>query len=223
MLWIQKIDLTWNKQERGVKGENARRRFLLAYPLEEIVCQEEVLVQQLHFFQQGEAFLDAKQEARQSLERYLPKLGFTKAQIQKEIQNRIRWITNNQYQTYASLEALNLTNLAVQNREDTCQVTFFYDEQRSGAPMRRGHNQDFQNPDSPFYGRDALNETAFVLTPNQYGRILWNERRTDYDTGEWYYQLHVYNLFFQQGKHVSKTLFVKKKPDYVYRQMARLY
>ncbi|MDE7319687.1 MAG: hypothetical protein K2N46_08145 [Lachnospiraceae bacterium] len=118
---------------------------------------------------------------------------------------------------------LNLTNLSVRFREGSYSITFFYDEQRSGMPVRRGHNQDFQNPKSLFYGKDTLNETAFVLAAEQYGRIFWNERNTDCDTGEWYYQLHIYNLYHTPDRSFSNDIFVKNRPDFEYRQLAKLY
>ena len=77
--------------------------------------------------------------------------------------------------------------------------------------------------DSPFYRKDCLNEVAFSLMPNQYGRVLYNERRRDMDTGEWYYQLHIYNLLYTEEKQLSKDVFVVYKPDRIYQQIARLY
>lgn len=68
-----------------------------------------------------------------------------------------------------------------------------------------------------------MNEKAFVLKQNQYGRIIWNERRTDYDTGEWYYQLHIYNFIYLLDHTFSKDIFMKKKPDFEYKQLARLW
>lgn len=244
MLLIQKIHLSWNKNERGAKGEVARRRFPLAYPLEEKQFFGDVVVHSLSFFQEGTDFIDLVQETHQSLEKYLPQLGFTQAQIQNEIESRVLWIKRYQYQSYPSVFALNLDNLSVCDKEKGLEVTFFYDGKRSGAPFRRGHNKDFCNQDSPFCGKDMLNETAFVLSQNQYGRIIWNERRIDYDTGEWYYELHVYNLFSlcsetikpclvaKQHKRSQKNLsdkafpvdiFIKNKPDFEYRQFASLY
>ncbi len=124
---------------------------------------------------------------------------------------------------YSSLEQLNLTNLLLQQKPDGLLVSFFYDENRSGMPYRRGHNQDYHKMDSPFYRKDCLNEVAFSLMPNQYGRVLYNERRRDMDTGEWYYQLHVYNLLYTEEKQLSKDVFVVHKPDRIYQQIARLY
>jgi len=232
LLLIQKINLIWHKNERGAKGEKARRQFPPAYLLEEKQLSGSIVIHNLSFFQEGTDFIGSIQQERQSLKKYLPQLGFTQAQVQREIQKRAVWIKKHEYQSYPFVSALNLTNLSVCRREDRYEIIFFYDEQRSGAPVRRGHNRDFQTPGSPFFGKDILNETAFVLSQNQYGRIIWNERRTDYDIGEWYYQLHIYNLFYLgsqmrakalQGKSFPKDIFVKNRPDFEYKQLAFLY
>lgn len=223
MLLIQEIDLTWGKNERGGTPAKIRQHFPLSYPQEEVRLKGDVLVHRLAFFQNGEAILNAQEESRQSIEKYLPKLGFTQDQIQQEIENRIFYIKQNQFQFYHSALELNLTNLTVQPCSEEIAVTFFYDERRSGMPYRRGHNQDYCDPQSPWYGKDCLNETAFILTPGQYGRVMWNDRRTDYDTGEWYYKLHIYNLINTGTNMPNQTVFTEREPDFVYKQLAVLY
>ncbi|MDE7479290.1 MAG: hypothetical protein K2M91_15375 [Lachnospiraceae bacterium] len=187
MLLIQEINLIWDKKERGVKGDNARGQFPLAYPLEEKRFKDQVAVQRLDFFQEGTTFMDDVQRTQSSMEVHLQQFGYTQEKVRYEIWDRIRWMKRFQYQSYADVDALNLANLSIHYKDDKYDVTFRYDERRSGAPFRRGHNKDFQNPDSPFYGKDNLNETAFVLACNQYGRIIWNERKLDCDDGTWYY------------------------------------
>jgi len=223
MLLIQTINLMWHKMERGAEGEKARRHFPFTYPLEEKQFQEDVMVQGLNFYQNGADFMDFRQAERYYSEKNLPQCGYTPERIQREIQNNIIWIKKHQYQFYASIDALNLTNLSICHRENLLEATFFYDEHRSGRPFRRGHNKDFQNPDSPFYRKDNLNEIAFVLMPNQYGRIIWNERRIDYDNGTWYYQLHIYNLFYSPERTYTKDIFMNKKPDAEYTQLGSLF
>ncbi len=246
MFLIQKINLEWGKNERGVKGEEARRTFPLAYPIEKKQFSENVIVHSLSFFQKEAVFMDSMQWEQKSLPEYLLQLGFTQEQTQNEMQRRIQCIKKYQSPSYSSVSELNLTNLSICFQKDSYDITFFYDEQRSGLPFRRGHNKDFHNQDSPFYRKDVLNETVFSLSQNQYGRIIWNERRTDYDTGQWYYQLHIYNLFYfssQPQSSVSrfhkknrqqdlqdrkfpedrKDIFVRNKPDFEYKQLAFLY
>ena len=73
-------------------------------------------------------------------------------------------------------------------------------------------------------GKDCLNETAFVLRPGQYGRVIWNERRTDYDYQTWYYQLHIRNLFhISSEQEIKQDIFLAARPDFEYRQLAALY
>ena len=76
---------------------------------------------------------------------------FTQEQTKNEIQRRMQWIKRYQDSSYSSVSALNLTNLSICFQKDSYDITFFYDEQRSGLPFRRGHNKDFHNQDSPFY------------------------------------------------------------------------
>ena len=127
------------------------------------------------------------------------------------------------FQCYSSASELNLTNLSIQFKKDRCTVTFFYDERRSGRPVRRGHNQDYWNGKSAFCSRDILNETAFSLTEGKYGRVLWNERNLDQDTGEWYYQLHIVNFLYDPEKTPKPDVFLSRSPDHEYQQMAVLY
>ena len=125
---------------------------------------------------------------------------------------------------FARIEDLNLTNLSIQPMPEGYSISFFYDEHRSGMPYRRGRNQDFQNPNAPLYCKDCLNETAFTLRPGQYRRIIWNERRTDYDNGTWYYQLHILNLLHVSPEQsIKHDIFLAAQPDFEYKQIAVLY
>ena len=223
MLLIQEIDLTWGKEERGGECARVRQSFPLAWPMDKSQLEGAVTVQRLSFFQKGETILDAAQESRKSLEVYLPHLGFSPEKIQREIEQRLFQIRQNRFQSYSSTAELNLTNLSLTPSGTEMEVTFFYDEHRSGMPHRRGHNKDYCCPQSPLYGKDCLNETAFSLAQGQYGRIVWNERRTDYDTREWYYQLHVYNLICMEIDQASQAVFTEREPDLKYEQLAVLY
>ena len=67
-----------------------------------------------------------------------------------------------------------------------------------------------------------LKEKAFTLNRDLfYGRLLYNGRLTDVDTGEWYYQTTIVNLLFTEDR-FERNLFVSRQPDVVYRQLERL-
>ncbi len=226
MVIIQEICLQWDKEERSADGDKARRRFSHAYPLAPQTAQRDVLVQSLYFYQNKTTFLDAIQEQYYLTEKYRPQWeqsGQTPERIEREMHDRIAYIKRYQYQNYGSVKDVNLANLSIRREEDNLKLSFYYDEHRSGAPFRRGHNKDYHNQDSPLYARDVLNETAFTLSQGQYGRILWNERRTDCDRGTWYYQLHIYNLYYTQSRDIPGDLFTAKVPDHQYQQLASLY
>lgn len=211
MLLVQDISLGWGKEERGAECARARARFPMEYPVVYPAGQKpflgEAAVQNLRFWQKGTKFRDCMQK------------------------DHTQWI----WDSYAHLKEMNLTDLTITAREEEkplikeisrkavlLEVVFFYDEHRSGKPFRRGHNRDYHNSQSPFYRKDCLNETAFVLKEGQYGRVVWNERKTDYDTGEWYYQLHVINLYYSQDKAIDSNIFTAHSPDVVYTQTAEV-
>ena len=224
MLLIQEIDLTWHKNERGGQYAQARRQFPRAYPLDSLPAQAGAAVHQLSFYQNRDSFIEASQDTQQSLEPFLLRIGFTREQALREIQRRLSLIKRNRLRLFPCIEDLNLTNLSVRPALEGYSISFFYDEHRSGMPYRRGRNQDFQNQSSPLYCKDCLNETAFTLRPGQYGRIIWNERRTDYDNGTWYYQLHILNLFHVSPEQsIKHDIFLAAQPDFEYKQIAVLY
>ena len=127
MFLIQKINLEWSKNERGVKGEDARRRFPLAYPMQEKQFSDNIIIDSLSFFQKETVFMDVIQWQQKSLQNYLLQLGFTQEQTKNEIQRRMQWIKRYQDSSYSSVSALNLTNLSICFQKDSYDITFYYD------------------------------------------------------------------------------------------------
>lgn len=195
MLFIQDICLSWGKKERASVYAKRRAEFPMAYSLHKLSgpFHGDVIVHSLNFRQRGTMFWPSPR-------------------------NDVHG-----FQFCRSVGDLNLTNLFIQPEGESYEVTFFYDEHRGGRPVRRGHNKDYNNIDSLLYRHDILNETVFSLRPGQYGRVIWNERKIDFDTGEWYYQLHVSNLWSCLGKMPKQEIFLTSRIDFEYKQMALLY
>jgi hypothetical protein len=84
-----------------------------------------------------------------------------------------------------------------------------------GAPCRRGYDPVTRN-------FAFLREPAMSLTAGEYGRILYNNRCTGLDTGEWWYEFHIMNAICTTSFPITLDLFVRREPDKVYRQIARL-
>jgi hypothetical protein len=67
-----------------------------------------------------------------------------------------------------------------------------------------------------------LNESAMVLKENEYGRIIYNGRYRDYDTGQWYYEMDIVNVIYISKDKVSLNIFTDNEPDRTYKQIAFL-
>ena len=72
------------------------------------------------------------------------------------------------------------------------------------------------------FNRSPFGKTAFVLRKDQYGRIVFNERNTYYDTGEWYYQFFVFNIVCCEKDNFKEKIFFNKNPDYEFNGMKYL-
>ena len=54
--------------------------------------------------------------------------------------------------------------------------------------------------------------TKFIVRPNQYGRLIYNERGIYY-TGEWYYNTVIYNFVNLPYSAYREKLFYQKEPN----------
>ena len=221
LLIIQSISLIWRKQARGSNFAKVRHQFRMAYPIYNAVHDEQVVVYPFEFVQTEQGIITYEELTQQQLEKYLPTLGFTSSQVERVILRELSRFRK--FEAYSSIQELNLTNLSVSSIQNGFEVSFYYDRFRSGLPFRRGHNKDYCNRQSRLYGQDCLNEIAFILKENQYGRIVWNERKKEVDTGVWYYKILVYNLFSTISSNFKYDIFMSRTPDYEYKQLATLY
>lgn len=100
-----------------------------------------------------------------------------------------------------------------------CDERYFFHNPFSS--IRRGHNEEFTNHKSPFGYKDIINETAFNLKPDEYGRIIFNERFVDrYE--RWYYVQNVINFINCDKSKYREKMFFRKVPDYEYKNMQYL-
>lgn len=126
--------------------------------------------------------------------------------------------TKDRYSNYNKL----LKFIRIFKDEDNYKI-MFCDENVEWCPTkRRGHNEAFNNVNSIFYHRDKLNETAFILGKNQYGRIIYNNRYVNPDSQMWYYGWHIYNIINCDISECKEKMFFEKNPDFEYRQLLDL-
>ena len=126
--------------------------------------------------------------------------------------------TKDRYSNYNKL----LKFIRIFKDEDNYKI-MFCDENVEWCPTkRRGHNEAFNNVNSIFYHRDKLNETAFILGKNQYGRIIYNNKYVNPDSQMWYYGWHIYNIINCDISECKEKMFFEKNPDFEYRQLLDL-
>ena len=126
--------------------------------------------------------------------------------------------TKDNYRNYNDL----LKFIRIFKEEDSYRI-MFCDENVPWCPTkRRGHNESFNNENSIYYHRDRLNETAFILDKNQYGRIIYNNRYVDPDSQRWYYGWHIYNIINCDISECKEKMFFRKDPDHEYSQLLDL-
>ena len=126
--------------------------------------------------------------------------------------------TRDRYKNFNEL----LKFIRIFKEEDRYRI-MFCDENVEWCPTKRyGHNEAFNDGNSIYYHRDFLNETAFILGKNEYGRIIYNNRYVDPDNQHWYYGWHIYNIINCDISECKEKMFFEKNPDFEYRQLLDL-
>lgn len=62
----------------------------------------------------------------------------------------------------------------------------------------------------------------FALKNGEYGRIIYNDRYVEFDTGKWYYEIHIINFINCDKSKFREKIFFRKNPDYEYKNMQYL-
>ena len=65
-------------------------------------------------------------------------------------------------------------------------------------------------------------KSPFTLKNNEYGRIIYNDRYVEFDSGQWYYELHTINFINCDKLKYREKMFFRKVPDYEHKDMQYL-
>ncbi|MDE5620605.1 MAG: hypothetical protein K2I80_08860 [Ruminococcus sp.] len=65
-------------------------------------------------------------------------------------------------------------------------------------------------------------KSPFTLKNNEYGRIIYNDRYVEFDSRQWYYELHTINFINCDKSKYKEKIFFRKVPDYEYKDMQYL-
>lgn len=134
------------------------------------------------------------------------------------------WQNGEHFRTRESFD-FSLSECGAEIIENASGAEVYFNYQNSiGAPVRNyRHALRPVEAEDTTYLHSTLREKAFTLTEQQpYGRMIYNGRLSDYDTGQWYYRKAVINIFFISGK-FGGDLFTSREPDFVYEQTEILY
>ncbi len=205
MLAVQETVIVWHKSDKGGDSAKARSRFVFSMPIEnKPVVTDECVYGYQRFYQKGVNFYTS--------EEYDELMGFTSTKI----------LPKRTYEPPVKLPQLKVKNLTFTQTEKDIEIGFSYDPQINGKHARFGHNKDYSNTESRFYGKDILNETAFVLKEGQKGRIMYNGRFTDIDTGQWWYEQTAVNIANIPFEDFHKDIFLNSEFDFTYSKLAYL-
>lgn len=204
MIIIQEITVVWNKNERGGENSRARKNYIFKMPIEKIPSKSDQCLYDKHrLYQRDKKF-------------------YTPSEYYKLLGQKIRFYGKREYEPPVLISQLKVKNVSLDESEGGVEVSFSYDPQINGSPSRKGHNKDYDNTHSRFYGKDILNETAFVLKEGQKGQIMYNGRFSDYDTGQWWYEQTAVNIAVVSFEKYSKGVFLSSEVDFYYKQLAHL-
>lgn len=119
-------------------------------------------------------------------------------------------------------ELSSIREMKIAGNNDVYEITFTY-HFAIGKPVRTfRHAKRPVTTGSTDYLHSTLKEKAFTLSRTQtYGRLLYNGRLTDFDTGQWYYESTVMNIIRTESG-FDRDIFVSRQPDVVYRQLEML-
>lgn len=120
----------------------------------------------------------------------------------------------NRKDTMTEYENIRIGAMEMIHQGDAYELRYRYDLHRA-IPARNKYDPQI----SMYVG---LDEVAMTLGPHEYGRIIYNGRYTDYDTGSWYYNIDIMNIINLSEEKTPLHIFTSKEPDKSYHQIAFL-
>ncbi len=201
MLFVQYISIVYYKNVRYANYANARN----AIKFVPIVCNNvpdcEVFVQNVPIYQSVDG-----------IKKYSPRFEKYGEEI----------FTVDKFDPCRNYYRI-IRNIRILKKDDSYKIRFCDDRSytRYNSFKRRGHNESFMDSKSLFCHADVINETAFNLKPDEYGRIIYNERTVRTDE-QWYYTLYVVNFINCDKSKYREKMFFRKVPDYEYKNMQYL-
>lgn len=196
MLVIQVIYLEWNKECRGAPYSSIRSAMRCAFELPSNYTNYNSY--SIYEYKKHRIYLQQKKE------------GF-ETQFNEVIYLRKK-------------STLNIANVEIADNQQGYRIVFKYTP-NIGKSVRTFKDRNFKES----FNKDKESISNFLVEPigllqrNDYARIMYNGRHTDFDTGAWYYSKCIINLFNYNGNNVPSDILIRTEPNIIYTQLARLF
>ncbi len=219
MIAVQIIKITWTKKHRNPSAAAFRRQFFQPRSLADDVnlAGDGVFICRQEFVHSGETIIPTSQYVRQLREGTEKRRSAKHLGIASEVEAAFSG-------NWSSLEErMDFEHFSILQEGDAFWVRWHYDDGKCRKmPIRNGHNEEYHDVDSPFYGKDIRNETAFLLRRGEAGKLQFNYRVAfyDYEMRQHYEQ---YCIFFVHTDIMTPDLFTSADYTYEYNQLAYLF
>ncbi len=219
MLAVQMIQITWTKEHRNPSAAALRRRFFQPHPLADDVnlAGDGVFISRQEFVHSGETIIPTSEYVRQ-LQKQSGKHRSAKV-LQTIAEPEAAFCGN-----WSSLEKyMDFEHFSILQEGDVFRVRWHYDDGKwRKMPIRNGHNEEYYDVNSQFYGKDIRNETAFLLHRGEAGKLQFNYRVAfyDYEMRQHYEQ---YCIYFVHTDTMMHDIFTSADYTHQYDQLAHLF
>lgn len=225
MLAVQLIKLIWEKDQRNPKASAERQKLLRPLHLECDLKGSGIFFNENIYYQTNSGVISFSESQRNFV--YYIYDNFPVKTNDNRLDRDLLKIREDEIRKkgsfYATPEDIRITSVQIVPQGNIYRIMWHYEDNVHAPvyrPIRRGRNEDFNDRSSPFFGKNILNETAFVLGKNECGRMMYNYRVTGYEEGPHY---ELYCVFLVNTDKLSQDTFTKAEYKYDYDRMAYLF
>lgn len=226
MLAIQKIKMYWEKDCRTPVASIQREPYYQPAKLE-ISCSGEkqgIFLNERNYIQTPENIFFWEEYQRRYGNRLVNAVSHSEGEMQERRRKHLMHMKQTEVKNkgffYETPDDIAIPGIRLIQDSDAYRIMWHsLDVNGRYKPMRHGRNEEFYAKDSEFAGKNICNETAFVLSPGESGKIAFNYRCVGYD-GQHYEQ---YVVYFVNTERLTEDIFTQAVYPYEYRQMADLF
>lgn len=221
MLAIQKIQISWTKSDRTPKGAVEREKIIKPQEIIPHVCKEEngYFINELDYRQNGKIYTP-----HEAFDKMIENMNYHSNIIETAKMKKRKLLERNKHNTWMEgrfTDDLHIPGIIVTEDGDKYRIKW-YSLEGDYYPVRNGHNEDFNNRNSSFYGKNIICETAFILGNGESGMIGYNYRCvSEEEDHARYYERYV--LYFVNTTFLSEDTFTSADYRYKYDQSAILF